>query len=286
MKINKTITHFRLMSDLHVEFTEYLDVVELNEDHTSLLILAGDFHVGSKGVIYLEQLAKQFSHIIYVLGNHEHYKQNIEYTQSKIEDELKTIFFGRECNITVVGDIPELIEFDNLRVLAGTLWTDMNGSDPLTKMQVADYLNDYHIIRNGTRKLIPDDTIATFHQTVEKFGQWLSVPFEQGPTVVVTHHLPSQGAVDPRYQSEDNYKLNGGYRSNLDDFIHRHQPNYWCFGHSHSTTDKLLGESRLISNPRGYPSRNKTKFKMTDELIDTEDFENPTFDPLFRIAVV
>lgn len=274
------------MSDLHVEFTEYLDVIELNQDHTSLLILAGDIHVGTKALPYLEKLSKQFSHIIYVYGNHEFYKHDINTLPTKIEDELKTIFYGRECNITVIGDIPELIEFDNLRVLAGTLWTDMNGSDPLTKMEVAEYLNDYHIIRNGTRKLIPDDTIATFHQTVEKFGQWLSVPFEHGPTVVVTHHLPSQGAVDPRYQNENNFRLNGGYRSNLDDFILKHQPNYWCFGHSHSSTDKMIGESRLISNPRGYPNRAKMKFKMADELIDTEDFENQTFDPLFRIAVV
>jgi len=287
LKINKSITHFRLLSDLHVEFTEYLDIPSLPEDKTTLLILAGDIHVGEKVVPYLESLACQFGHVLYVFGNHEYYRQNFTYLQAKVQEKLDDLFTvnGLEYNITIVADVPEILEFDNARVLAGTLWTDMNDGDPLTKLEVANYLNDYALIRIRTRKLTPNDTMKVFRHTVKGFDKELSKPFDKGPTIVVTHHLPSDGAIDPRYQLETNQRVNAGYRSNLDDFITKHQPDYWCFGHSHSTTYKEMGKSKLISNPRGYPKRTAMRVKLADELDDCTDFENPNFDPLFRIAV-
>lgn len=287
MKINKNITHIRLLSDLHVEFTEYLDVPSLPEDKTTLLILAGDIHVGEKVVPYLESLACQFGHVLYVFGNHEYYHQNFSYIKDKVQEKIDDMFVrnGLEYNISIAADVPEILEFDNARVLAGTLWTDMNNGDPLTKLEVANYLNDYHLVRKRTKKLTPDDTMKVFHKTVKAFEEFLQVPFDKGPTIIATHHLPSEGAVDPRYQIESNYRINAGYRSNLDDFILKYQPNYWFFGHSHSTTRKELGKTLLMSNPRGYPKRTSTRLKLIDELIDTEDFENPNFDPLFRIAI-
>ena len=30
----------------------------------------------------------------------------------------------------------------------------------------------------------------------------------------------------------------------------------WCFGHNHKPLDKMLGNTRLICNPQGYPKEN------------------------------
>jgi hypothetical protein len=52
---------------------------------------------------------------------------------------------------------------------------------------------------------------------------------------------------------KDDYTLNGAFASDLDDIIIAH-PNLkvWCFGHTHSLIDITVGETRLITNPRGY----------------------------------
>jgi hypothetical protein len=52
--------------------------------------------------------------------------------------------------------------------------------------------------------------------------------------------------------------LNGAYASNLDDLIlDNPQIKLWCFGHSHSSVDKMIGETRMLSNPKGYKDQNQ-----------------------------
>ena len=47
--------------------------------------------------------------------------------------------------------------------------------------------------------------------------------------------------------------MNGGFRSNCDDFIsYRPQIKLWMHGHTHEDFDYVLGETRVVCNPRGY----------------------------------
>jgi Icc-related predicted phosphoesterase len=69
--------------------------------------------------------------------------------------------------------------------------------------------------------------------------------------VVVGHHTPSYLSI------HDNYKhdrlMNGGYHSDLSEFImDRPQIKLWTHGHTHEPFDYVLGETRIVCNPRGY----------------------------------
>jgi hypothetical protein len=47
--------------------------------------------------------------------------------------------------------------------------------------------------------------------------------------------------------------MNGGYSSNLEEFIAEH-PNIrvWTHGHTHDDFDYTVAQCRIICNPRGY----------------------------------
>ena len=47
--------------------------------------------------------------------------------------------------------------------------------------------------------------------------------------------------------------MNGGYSSDLDDFIIDHpQIKLWTHGHTHEDFDYMIGSTRIVCNPRGY----------------------------------
>ena len=69
--------------------------------------------------------------------------------------------------------------------------------------------------------------------------------------VVVGHHSPSRLSTHPKYAHD--VLMNGGYSSNLDDFItERPQIKVWVHGHTHHDFDYMIGETRIVCNPRGY----------------------------------
>ena len=69
--------------------------------------------------------------------------------------------------------------------------------------------------------------------------------------VVVGHHSPSPQSIHPMYANDT--IMNGGYSSNLEEFIQDHpQIKLWTHGHTHHNFDYVIGETRVICNPRGY----------------------------------
>jgi hypothetical protein len=47
--------------------------------------------------------------------------------------------------------------------------------------------------------------------------------------------------------------MNGGYSSDLDEFIEeRPHIKLWTHGHTHHVFDYMIGETRVVCNPRGY----------------------------------
>jgi hypothetical protein len=69
--------------------------------------------------------------------------------------------------------------------------------------------------------------------------------------VVVGHHAPSFKSVSEQYASQT--LMNGGYASDLSEFIMDHpQIKLWTHGHMHQPFDYVIGETRVVCNPRGY----------------------------------
>jgi len=67
----------------------------------------------------------------------------------------------------------------------------------------------------------------------------------------VTHHAPSMRSVEARYRDDI---VTTAFASSLDEFIESTEPTLWVHGHVHHHVDYVLGKTRIVGNPRGYPS--------------------------------
>jgi hypothetical protein len=159
---------------------------------------------------------------------------------------------GQRFGVEVLDGRDTLI--GGVRFLGATLWTDfaLEGADQTSidrAMAYAQYgMYDYHVIRYGDdRKFSPADARAIHLEQVRWLRKWLADEFV-GATVVVTHHLPHQQSIHPKYKASD---LNSSFASNLSDLMGR-SVSLWIHGHTHDSFDYVLNNTRVVCNPRGY----------------------------------
>jgi hypothetical protein len=148
--------------------------------------------------------------------------------------------------------------------IGGTLWTDMNRSDPITLMHVKGAMNDFRGITNSNRTVArqvpvyerrqepdtwsPEDTVEDHQQMLAYINAIVQDP---GSYIVVGHHAPSSRSVADWYRADT--VMNGAFRSELDEFImDRPQIRLWIHGHMHNASDYRIDQTRVVCNPRGY----------------------------------
>lgn len=254
-----------ICSDLHLEFGDII----LRNEGADVLILGGDIMTAQElhdfkadDVKFADELTRrataeryrdflarcssEFPHVIYIAGNHEFYHGKYPDAYNYLEEECKAfnnVYFLEQrskqiCDVTFIGS---------------TLWTDMNDSDRNTLLIVQEMMNDYRIVRNSDRnyaRLTPLDTVAR-HKNTLKFIKSVVDSNPNKKYVVIGHHAPSKKSIKPRY--EEDVEVNGAYSSNLEDFISaRPQIILWTHGHMHSYHDYMVGNTRIVCNPRGY----------------------------------
>lgn len=250
----------QIVSDLHLEFS---DVNIQNQNNADVLILGGDImlaekvskpesELGQRFRDFLSRVSSQFSHVIYIAGNHEFYGGYWQKSLTNLEFEClkyENIYF-LERSIKIIDDV---------LFIGGTLWTDMNKYDPLTLHAVQGMMNDYRAIHDDTlgyTKLKPATTAKRHKETI----QYIKHIIDENPlmkTVVVGHHTPSYASCHEQYKSD--YIMNGAYHSDLSEFILDHpQIKLWTHGHTHHCFDYMIGSTRIVCNPRGYDSYEET----------------------------
>jgi predicted phosphodiesterase len=248
----------RLLSDLHLEFGVPFEIEPVREDGDTILVLAGDIHIGSKVEPFLRHAAIRFPHIVYVLGNHEFYYGDIDTLAEEVRESISDLenvsFLDNE--VAVVGDV---------RFIGSTLWTDMDKRNPISMIHIEQALNDYAVIRKDERRLRALDTIELFDEAVKFLGAALAEE-HHGPTVVVTHTAPSHLSIHPMFARS---LINGAWFSDLDYLLHEHDIAYWFHGHSHQTVHYEIAGTKVRNNPFGYGG------------YET----NLHFDPTFRVAI-
>ena len=251
----KTIMRIRPISDLHLKSGK-VSIKLLNITKDDVVVIAGDVSEKAYGRNFIEKIAKLAHSVIYVLGNHEFYMGEIQSVIDywhKVADGIDNLYVLE--NQTVV--------IDGVRFIGATLWTSMDDGDWFTTRAatqvMADYKYIYKLNSDGIKvRITTDDTIKKHDESVEYISFMLSTPFK-GKTVVVTHHSPSFNVLDPRYNAS---ALNGAFHSNLNHIIGEYAPELWIHGHTHDFHDLLLGETRVVCNPRGYKSvGEKTNFR-------------------------
>lgn len=266
-QLKELVMKLHILSDLHLEF-QSLEIE--NRNSANILILAGDicvaeyldrseaspkYAIARNWVHIFENAAAQYEHVIYVPGNHEHYYGLFTGTVNILRKHL-----GHISNLHILDN--EIVELNGYWFVGTTLWTDFNRDSIGAKLVVQDSLNDYHLIKaEGYGKLRPNDTYA-YHQKAISAISYAAI---NEKVIVVGHHAPSFQSVGLKYKNLGS--VNYGYYSDLERFIDD-RPNIklWIHGHMHDSSDYMIGNTRIIANPRGY---------VTPRMIP----ENPSFDP-------
>lgn len=280
-------------SDIHLEFGP----IELkNSQDADVLILSGDIcvandlfykednaigsHKSQRYHEFFQTCCQNFPHVIYIMGNHEHYHFDFAKTYQHLKDRL-----GYLNNLYLLEK--ETLVLDDVTFIGGTLWTNMNDEDTSTMRTVLGLMNDYRGIKNSNRvtyytvpiyekdengiykvddegmyikagnmrkeevaKFSPEDSVED-HKKFVQFIDEVTKDKWQEKFVVVGHHAPSKQSTHPRYADE--FEVNGAYSSDLNEFIaHRPQIKLWTHGHTHEDFDYCVGSTRVVCNPRGY----------------------------------
>ena len=247
----------KLVSDLHLEFSDFI----VPQDDCNVLILAGDILLGDylklsddsdygqRFRAFIDRCANDFEHVLYIAGNHEFYGGDFIYTLKTIRDvcdQYTNFHFMENDTVTI----------DGIVFIGSTLWTDLNNRDPLTIHAIGGMMRDYDRIRNsaaGYHKLKPTDTLTRHDRSYQYIKTVVANHDDDAKIVVVTHHSPSFQSCHEMYKNES--LLNGAFHNELSDYV-VDQPKikFWVHGHTHNYCDYMIGDTRVVCNPRGYES--------------------------------
>ena len=249
-----------LYSDLHFE----VDPFEFPATHTGdVLILSGDiipidlltrsedspYHQLAHGVFksFLKSCSERFRDVIYIPGNHEYYHGNIRTSAGILKD-----FLAEFSNIHLLDNRSVVI--GGVKFIGSTLWFDANGKNPISTQYIQNGMNDFRLIQTtGYRKYSAIEAIQIFDRNVQYIKSELES--SEGPVVVCTHHAPSPQSINQKYKHD--FHINGGYSSNLEDLILQNPKiRLWTHGHTHCSMDYMVGDTRIVCNPKGYNNEN------------------------------
>ena len=219
-----------IFSDLHLEFGHWYfndfkdDVYYIN---------AGDTHPEARERLYLTSKIRRGLHI---MGNHDYYGGSFIGTESHIYSDLVRNNFYEPIDS---NDTP----MSPVRKIAGaTLWTDL--WNPTNWNLYTTGLVDFR----HTKDMTHDRYMLAY----EMHKQFL---LTSDADVIVSHHAPSYLSVAERYKGD---AYNCCFATELhDDILNMPKPpKLWIHGHMHNRSDYMIGNTRVICHPRGYPNEN------------------------------
>jgi Icc-related predicted phosphoesterase len=242
----------QIMSDLHLEM--HADggaelIRELDPTGVDVLVLAGDITTAR----YYENLerpfkalAQKYRHILYIPGNHEYYKSSpsqVTRNLVKLTKALPEVVIPQNGAVEIAGQ----------RFVAGTMWFRLDPTAEPGKRVMHDF------------SLIQDFEPWVYEQNAA-FQQVVATRLKASD-VVVSHHLPAPASIPERFARS---AMNAFFVCDMTSYISERQPKLWIHGHSHDRCDYLLGTTRVVANPLGYPSEPRSL---------------EAFDPAFQIEV-
>lgn len=286
-------------SDLHVEFMkpDALQAKQINsrdmgretfakklgESYTDadVIVAAGDIGVGVDAVRFLK-LAFPDKSVIHIPGNHEHYARELHknHVEMAAEAEGSNIHFFHDGGT---------IEIEEVIFCAATLWTDYALLEPKVSirhamMEVSDLMTDFKKIKikhrhrvglasaDYPKKIRPLDVLELHVQHKKNIQQAIQSANESGKRlVVVSHHAPCAQSLlygatwtgDYVYAPTD-----VAYASHLNDLMEGEDaPLLWIHGHTHIAVDYTVGQTRVLSNPKGYGAGEDTGWEWGKNIL-------------------
>lgn len=259
-----------LISDLHLECTP--KVVLPGGD---ILLMAGDIFTAhplrdfrqdaasrklrSLYQKFAEEQLSKYSRVLYVMGNHEHYRVTFQETPGLITDFLKTHapntrLLDNETEIIAVGG-------EQVAVLGTTLWATCCVGHPLDEYRIVNAMRDFQLIKttaapppgmtlyDGRRAFTPRDAYAQHLIAMDFLAAELP---KHRRAIVLSHHAPSfESAAGEEHNTQ---WLDSAYCSDQVDLI-RSNPQIEVYGHGHTHRDEdyQIGSTRVLANQHGYP---------------------------------
>lgn len=239
----------RIMSDIHND-VNYKYPFRL-ADMDKFTIVAGDISGSINDSI--KWVNDNIKNGIIIGGNHSGYsedKHSLQYIHKTMKD-----YYKLTDNVSYLENDYKII--DDVVFIGATLWTDFKlyGENfQVWDMQNAkkcmnDYRYNHYDDKDGMRLLRPEDTLEMFNESF-KYIEEIVKKFPNKKVVIITHHAPSVKSIHAKYLSG---YANACYASNLEQFI-LDNPNIklWIHGHVHNNFDYMVGDCRVVCNPRGY----------------------------------
>lgn len=255
----------QIVSDLHLEYWVEKKVFNFIKPTAPILALLGDtcccvdeaeFNTFKRFI--LEMLPK-YEMIILIPGNHEYYTTrtrdiNITHTMAYVDAKIKAFFKETSSKLIFLNNnhVKCTIGKTTYVIIGSTLWSWI---PPEVRAAIGNMMNDYNCIYvndEKIRKLTPDDVAAIHRKQAIYIKSQITAAKKAGYKVIVlTHHKPY---LSPSYTINSVYPA---YESDLSAFFDGVA--FWGYGHTHIADDSKHGQTRLYSNPKGYPNQ-KTLF--------------------------
>lgn len=245
----------QLLSDVHLEFGAYEPIKS-----GDVLIIAGDLapiaQMPEETFRFLSRCTWTWDEVIYVLGNHEFYDGDYSKVK-KVALEWEETLHNLHVLTEFGGKSSRVFELDEYTFIGDTMWTDL--SNPVAANLIQNSMNDFWIIWNSLAPRDPygkrprwtpnDSTLEcfAFQKFLKDFQDRNS--YDPNKTVVITHHSPSYLSVVEKYQGDP---INAGYHNSIEELVMDFGAKYWFHGHVHDSVDYELGNTRVMTNPRGY----------------------------------
>lgn len=240
----------QVISDVHAEFHpdggkgfwEDFPVVG------DVLVIAGDLGSHRHITDNLGWAAAKFPHVVYVTGNHEYWGAN---GYDVIKKNIEAAQFEHP-NIHWLLDT--IVEIDGVRFLGNTMWFKGDGMAQIYEHQWSDFRR----IKHG---------VQWIYKANIRTQRFLRDNVRKGD-VVVTHHLPCDQSIHPRFRTGPNTWQNMFYFCDMSELILDQEPAAWIHGHTHDFNSYNLGKTRVVSNPHGYIGYEKVQNCFLEFCID------------------
>lgn len=229
---------FQLLSDIHLETGRYITI----KPKAPYLLLAGDIGYPETQIFrdFIRQCSKKFEKVFYTAGNHEYYQCKKKRCKTIKEiDMIISQVCGQYDNVYYLQN--SHYDFDDLRIIGSTLWTEVTNNDNPT--------NDYANIYKSDGELITVDDTNDMHRENKEYLEGC-INSGTKPLLIMTHHLPSYKMILPEYEK---HPYTSYYASNLDGLFKKPVVTWVC-GHSHGYNKQIINGIHCIINAIGYPS--------------------------------
>lgn len=234
----------RYLSDIHLEFIKPNKIAglikKLVPNPDEICILAGDIGnpYSSSYHEFMNHTNTAFKRTFVIPGNHEYY--NTRHSMGETQQYMQEIFKQFQ-NIRLLDNTYEI--YENHCFIGTTLWSKI--TDPAYEINDVYNIPKFDYLKYNRLNMLARDFLENAVATNKN-------------CIVITHHIPSNDLIDPKYKTTKMAPYNQWFYCDMDDFILRHREKIrcWVYGHTHTPSCMYLHGVPFLCNPIGYPNEN------------------------------